>query len=113
MGVHRKIAPESKHKTWTTSARSSTNAEWHDLGLAYRCTLARYARTIWQVDDDLQPLSTLAQVGHLGQDVCRVTNCFGCGEQCGLGSSFHRLHDGSCPSACGGSKKSSPELEAL
>lgn len=113
MGTHRKTAPESKDETWTASTRSSTTPEWHALGATNGCALARSARTIWQVDNDLQPFSTLAQDGYLGQDVCRVADCLGCGEQCGLGSSFHRLHHSASPPTCGWGKKSSAELEAL
>ena len=75
--------------------------------------MARYARTIWQMDNDLQPLSTLAQVRCLGQDVCPVAERLGCREECGLGSPFHRLHHGSGSPTCCWSKKSSAELEAL
>lgn len=83
------------------------------MGTANWRTLARYARTIWQVDHDLQPLSTLAQVGRLGQDVRRVADCLRCGEQCGLGSPFHRLYNSTSSPTCGRGKKSSAEVEAL
>lgn len=76
-------------------------------------TLARYARTVWQMDNDLQSLPALAQVGCLGQDVWWVTNCAGCRKQCGLGNPLYRLdHRASPPTRCRG-KKSSAEQEAL
>jgi hypothetical protein len=89
MGADRIIAPGREDETWTTCPRSSKAPEWDCMGAANRCTLARHAGTVWQVDDDLQPVPALAQVRHLGQDVCSVADCFGCGEQRGLGDPFH------------------------
>jgi hypothetical protein len=69
MGADRTAAAESKNETWTTCTRSSKAPEWNGVGAANRCTLARYAGTVWQVDHDLQPFSTVAEVWYLGQDV--------------------------------------------
>lgn len=55
----------------------------------------------------------MAQVGRLGQNVCRIADRLGCREQCGLGNPFHRLDHGACPPTCCWGKKSSAEKEAL
>lgn len=113
MGADRRVAPESKDEAWTTCTRSSKTPEWNGVGAADRRTLARHAGTLWQVDDDLQPVPAVAQIRYLGQDVCRVADGFGCGEQCGLGDPFHRLHHRASSPTCSRCKKSSPEREAL
>ena len=113
METDRTSAPESQNETWATCARSSQAVQWHCLGAADRCTLARHAGTVRQVDDDLQSFPAVAQVRRLGQDVCRAADGLGCGEQCGLGDPLHRFHHGASPPACCRCKKSSPEREAL
>lgn len=62
MGAHRGVAPESKNETWTTCTRSSKTPEWNCVGAADWRTLARHAGTVWEVDDDLQPVLTVAQI---------------------------------------------------
>jgi transposase len=113
MGATGTVAPESKNETWPTCARTSATPQWHFMGAENRSTLARYARTVWQMDNHLQPFPALAQVSRLGQDVCRAADCVRRGEQCGLGNPFHRLHNGASPPARSGCKKSSAEQEAL
>ena len=113
MGAHPGVAPEAKNEEGQTGARSSATPERDHLGVANRRTLAGHSGTLREVDDDLQPFPALAQIGRLGQDVCRVADRLGAGEQRGLGGSFYRLNHSSGSPACGRGKKSTAEREAL
>ena len=113
MGADWTVASESKYKTWQTSARSSATPEWCFVGAENRYTLARFARAIWQVANDLQLIPALAQVKQLGQDVCWIADFPRCAEQCGLESSFHWLDHRACSSTFGWGKKGSAKLETL
>jgi transposase len=113
VGADPAIAPEAKNEERQTGAGPSAAPEWDDLGVADRGTLARPPGAVWKVDDDLQSFPALAQIGCLGQDVCRIAGFAGAGEQRGLGGSFYRLdHRPGSSTRCRG-KKSSAEREAL
>lgn len=89
MGADRSLAPEGTNETGPTCTGSSATAEWYFMGAENGRTVARYARTLWQVDNHLQSLPALAQGKRLGQVVCQIAERTGCGEQCGLGNPFH------------------------
>jgi hypothetical protein len=80
----------------------STPPQRHRVAAAYRCSLARCARTLWSVAHRGQPLLSLAKSRHLATPLCGRPPASRCRWPVALDDALCRWHDRSSPSACGG-----------
>jgi len=65
VGIAKTAVALAKVKDETIGYRSSAHSERHPVDHPYRCIMVGFAWALWAVADGLQPLSTLAQGGHL------------------------------------------------
>ena len=113
MGTDRTITATAETKNRATGTRASNGTQWDPLDFTNWRTLARFTRTIWKVDDGVQPLSTLAEKGSMEEGSGRTANSGRSTGRTELGSPFRGWDDHTCPPTCGRGKKSTPEAEAL
>ena len=66
MGTYRKAATSAKTENGATGVGSSADREWYSVELTHGCTMARFARTLWQLEYRIQPVLPLAQPDDLG-----------------------------------------------
>jgi len=81
VGIAKAAVVLAKVKDGAIGHRSSAHSERHPVGNPYRCIMVGFAWALSAVADGLQPLSTLAQGGHLGPDLRRGASGGRCGGQ--------------------------------
>jgi transposase len=89
--------------------RQAANGQRHYLGTAHRRALARYARTVRQLEFGLRTLHALEQAGRVG---CGVRNAGESGPSRRQGT-CHRFHDRAGAPTCGRRKRGNQAREAL
>jgi transposase len=87
----------------------ATNDQRHSLGSAHRRALARYARTIWQLELGLRALFALEQTRGLGRGVRNA----GFSRAPGRRGTCHRFHDCAGAPTCSRRKRGNQKQEAL
>jgi len=108
MAYSQPIAPRSG-RTRSRRCGQATNDQRHSLGSAHRRALARYARTIWQLELGLRALFALEQARGLG---CGVRNA-GFSRAPGRRGTCHRFHDCAGAPTCSRRKRGNQKQEAL
>lgn len=113
MGTITTISASSETSYGPSCARSSYGSKRHLVGAKDRGSLAGSTRAVWKMDDDLQPVSALAESWDMGSHLERRAGAGGSRREGGLGDPLCRLNHRAGPSACCRGKKSDPETEAL
>ena len=108
MAYSQPIAPGSE-RTRSRRCGQAANGQRHSLGSAHRRALARYARTVWQLELGLHALLALEQARGLG---CGVRNA-GFSRAPGRRGTCHRLHDRAGAPTCSRRKRGNQKQEAL
>src|SRR5580704_2075495 len=94
------IAPRAG-RTRSRRCGQAANGQRHSLGSTHRRALARYARTIWQLELGLRALFALEQARGLG---CGVRNA-GFSRAAGRRGTCHRFHDRAGAPTCSRRKR--------
>lgn len=113
MGTDRTTTATAETKNGATGTRASNGTKWDTLDFTNRSALARFTRTIWKMDDGVQPLSALAEKGSMEESSSRTANPGRSTGRTELGTPFRGWDDNSCPPTCRRGKKSTPEAEGL
>lgn len=113
MGTDRTTPATAETKNGATGTRASNGTKWDTLDFTNWSALARFTRTIWKMDDGVQPLSALAEKGSMEESSSRTANPGRPTGRTELGTPFRGWDDNSCPPTCCRGKKSTPEAEAL
>ena len=89
-------SPEAKPRA--AQQRPSDHHQWHSVGGAHRCPLARLARTIWPLAYGSQSFLPVAGKGVVAATPGAVAAAGRCHWRVGVGSTFRGWHRGSGPS---------------
>src|SRR6187402_2059595 len=82
MGRHQ--AAPAEQAAWRAACERPARPQWHLLGLAVRCAMARSAGEFWAAHDLLQSLRSLAHGWRVGPDhecIERRTRCRGANDR--------------------------------